>query len=140
MGESQHKTEIDLPDTNGLDGSYISARRMQTGMLNFYYYLIPLKVRSINSNEIEVSFAGEKGIYEQVETYLFKMKERNKLIQWIGNISFQVEDQQVRQISTVYSDYLPMPKLKSDLSLKITVIIFTLSVLYFVVMLVCFPY
>lgn len=133
LGESHHKAEIDFPDTIGLDGSYISARRMQTGMLNFYYYLIPLKVRSINSNEIEISFAGEKGIYEQVEPYLFKVKEGNNLIQSIGNISFQVEDQQVRQISTVYSDYLPMPKLKSDLSLKITVIIFALSVLYFVV-------
>ena len=140
LGENQHKAEIDLPDTTGLEGSYISARRMKTGMLNFYYYLIPLKIRSINSNEIEVSFASEKGTYEQVEPYLFKVKEGNNLIQSIGNISFQVEDQRVRKISTVYSDYLPMPRLKSDLSLKITVIIFALSVLYFVVMPACFPY
>ena len=134
LGENQHKAEFNLPDTTGLDGSYISARRMQTGMLNFYYYLIPLKVRSISSTEIEVSYANEKGIYEQVEPYLFKMKEGNNLIQSIGNLSFQVEDQQVKKISAMYSDYLPMPKLKSDLSLKITVIIFAISALYFVVM------
>ena len=63
----------DLPNSQITEGKYLTTRRMKSGFLNLYYYLLPLTVKSLNANEIEVSLAGMKANYVQTYPNVYKM-------------------------------------------------------------------
>ncbi|WP_176470208.1 serine hydrolase [Terribacillus saccharophilus] len=112
VGEKDQETVSvsNLPSSQSLEGKYISARKMESGFLHLYNYLIPLTVQSINENEIEVSLAGATAIYTQIYPDVYKMKNGSPLFIPTSVLYFSNDDGDIKQIHTSISDYLPMDK------------------------------
>jgi len=120
----------DLPNTQVTEGSYLTARRMKSGFINLYYYLLPLTVKSLNANEIEVSLAGMKATYIQTHPNVYKMTKGSNMFILTNVLYFSIEDDEVKQISTSISDYLPLDKSKSWLT--ISAVLFIYCFMYFI--------
>lgn len=130
-----HDVEIaeeSMPDSKVVEGSYLSSRRPHSGFLNLYYhYLVPLKIKAINNNQIELNLAGMKADYIQVRPYLYKLIDGHTGFIPNNRMYFHVKDGAVEQISTAYSDYLPMDK--SNTFLYLTLAIFVWCLIYFII-------
>jgi len=120
----------DLPNSQITEGKYITTRRMESGFLNLYYYLQPLTVKSLNANEIEVSLAGMKADYVQTHPNVYKMTDGSPLFNLTKVLYFTIEDGEVKQISTSISDYLPLDKSISWLT--ISAVLFIYCLVYFI--------
>jgi CubicO group peptidase (beta-lactamase class C family) len=131
VGDNKHIIKDNLPDSKKLEGTYITARRMDSGFLNAYYYLTPFKVSSVNTNKIEVSIAGMTANYIQTSPYVYKMTEGNNVFIPNNVLYFHVENGTVKQISTSISDYLPLDK--SLPLLVINSILIIICVVYFLI-------
>lgn len=107
-----------LPNSKSLEGKYISARKMESGFLNLYNYLLPLTVQSINENEIEVSLAGATAVYTQTYPDVYKMKNGHPLFIPTSVLYFSNDDGDIKQIHTSISDYLPTDKSSYWLSMN----------------------
>lgn len=110
IGESVFHPVANAPDSFDVEGTYISARRTDSGFLHLYYYLTPLKVKSLNENEIQISVMGMKGNYIQEEPYTYRFVNGDSVFLPMQTLYFQVDEGVVNQISTTYSDFLPMDK------------------------------
>ncbi|WP_068676789.1 serine hydrolase [Oceanobacillus sp. Castelsardo] len=110
IGESVFHPVSDAPNSTDIEGTYISARKMGSGFLHLYYYLTPLKVKSLNADEIEISIMGMKGNYIQEDPYTYRFVNGDSGFLPMQTLYFQVEEGAVSQISTAYSDFLPMDK------------------------------
>ncbi|MFS0561419.1 hypothetical protein AB1K91_11815 [Terribacillus sp. 179-K 1B1 HS] len=132
VGEKEKNNVITshLQNSQSLEGTYISARRMESGFLNLYNYLLPLTVKSKNENEIEVNLAGATGNYTQIYPNVYKMKNGNPLFIPASVLYFSTEDGDIKQIHTSISDYLPMDK--SPYWLTISAILFVYCFVYFI--------
>lgn len=108
--EIDEGTIADLPNAEITEGKYLTVRRMKNGFLNLYYYLLPLTVKSLNANEIEVSFAGMTANYVQTHPNTYKMTDGSDFFIPTNVLYFSTEDGEVKQISTSISDYLPLDK------------------------------
>ncbi|PIC89359.1 hypothetical protein CSV71_10590 [Sporosarcina sp. P21c] len=120
----------DLPNSQETEGKYLSARRIKSGFLNLYYYLLPLTVKSINENEIEVSLAGMKANYVQTYPNVYKMTTGSNMFILTNVLYFSMKDGEVKQISTSISDYLPIDK--STFWLTISAVLFIYCLIYFI--------
>jgi CubicO group peptidase (beta-lactamase class C family) len=110
IGESIFHPVSDAPNSSDVEGTYMSARRMGSGFLQLYYYLTPLKVESLNPNEIEVTIMGMKGNYIQEDPYTYRFVNGDSIFLPMQTLYFQEDEGAVNQISTAYSDFLPMNK------------------------------
>ena len=108
--EQHNVSSSHLPSSKSLEGKYISARRIESGFLKLYAYLLPLTVTSINENEIEVSLAGATAVYTQTSPDVYKMKNGDPLFFPTSVLYFSNENGDIKQIHTSISDYLPMDK------------------------------
>ncbi|MFA1819269.1 serine hydrolase domain-containing protein [Virgibacillus oceani] len=132
VGDGDKTVEEKLPNSSVTEGSYLTARSMHSGFMNlYYYYLIPLNIKSINDNEIEVSVSGLTANYVQTSPYVYKMTSGHNAFIPNNVMYFQVTDGAVEQISTSYSDYLPMEKSKAFL--YITMGLFIWCAVYFLI-------
>ncbi|PIC63742.1 hypothetical protein CSV79_10410 [Sporosarcina sp. P13] len=134
VGEKELDEEVklaDLPNAQLTEGTYLTTRRMKSGFLNLYYYLLPLTVKSLNANEIEVSLAGMKANYVQIHPNVYKMTTGSPMFILTNVLHFSIEDGEVKQISTAITDYLPMDKSRSWLT--ISAVLFIYCVIYFIV-------
>lgn len=132
VGESERTLEENLPSTSVVEGTYLSARRMLSGFINlYYYYFTPLHVTAMNEKEIEVDAAGMKANYRQISPYVYQMTSGDPAFIPNQIMSFHVTGETVSQISTTYSDYLPMDK--SQAWLTTTLIVFIWCAIYFLV-------
>lgn len=122
---------VDLPNSQIIEGKYLTARIMKSSFLNLYYYLLPLTVKSLSANEIEVSLAGMKANYVQTHPNVYKMTDGSSMFIPTNVLYFSIEDGEVRQISTSISDYLPLDK--SPFWLIISAVLFIYCFVYFVV-------
>jgi len=121
----------DLPNSQITEGKYLTTRRMESGFLNLYYYLQPLTVKSLNANEIEVSLAGMKTNYVQTHPNVYKMTNGSTMFIPTNVLYFSIEDGEVQQISTSISDYIPLDKSRSWLT--ISAVLFIYCSVYFIV-------
>ena len=123
----------DLPNSQITEGKYLTTRRMKSGFLNLYYYLLPLTVKSLNANEIEVSLVGMKANYVQTYPNVYKMTNGSNIFIPTNVLYFSIEDGEVKQISTSISDYLPLDKSMILVNNKCCIIHLLFSILY------CYP-
>ena len=121
----------DLPNSQITEGTYLTTRRMKSGFLNLYYYLLPLTVKSLNANEIEVSLVGMKANYVQTYPNVYKMTKGSTMFIPTNVLYFSIEDGEVKQISTSISDYLPLDK--NIFWLTISAVLFIYCLVYFIV-------
>ncbi|PAD20280.1 hypothetical protein CHH64_14425 [Terribacillus saccharophilus] len=132
VGEKEQHTvsSSHLPSSKSLEGKYISARRIESGFLNLYAYLVPLTVTSINEKEIEVSLAGATAVYTQTYPDVYKMKNGHPLFIPTSVLYFSNDDGDIKQVHTSISDYLPMDK--SPYWLTINAILAVYCFLFFI--------
>ena len=123
-------TSVDLPNSQITEGKYLTARRMKSSFLNLYYYLLPLTVKSLSPNEIEVSLAGMKANYVQTYPNVYKMTDGSPMFIPTNVLYFSIKDGEVNQISTSISDYLPLDK--SIFWLITSAVLFIYCFIYFV--------
>ncbi|GAF65138.1 beta-lactamase [Bacillus sp. TS-2] len=116
-------------EASSVEGTYLSGRRTHNSFINLYYYLIPLKVTSLNDNEINVSLAGMDATYVQTQPYLYEMVTGAPFYHTMKEIYFHVENGHVSKISAPISDYLPLPQSKT--SLYIQAVLFVICSVYF---------
>ena len=121
---------VDLPNSQITEGKYLTARKMKSSFLNLYYYLLPLTVKSLSANEIEVSLAGMKANYVQTHPNVYKMTDGSSMFIPTNVLYFSIEDGEVNQISTSISDYLPLDK--SLFWLITSAVLFIYCFIYFV--------
>lgn len=97
-----------MPSSSDVEGSYISARRMANGFLELYSYLMPLTVKAIGENTIELSLAGQTTALIQTRPHVYERTSVNGTIfdYHFSPIYFDVKDGRVERIS---GDYIPMP-------------------------------
>lgn len=110
VGEAEPVIAENLPDSQEVEGTFLTARRTHSGFLNVYYYLTSLTVRSTNPDEITISMGGIPATYIQTSPYVYKLSDDNHLFIPINTLYFQMEDGEVTQISTSIADYLPTDK------------------------------
>ncbi|WP_422122406.1 serine hydrolase domain-containing protein [Planococcus sp. X10-3] len=129
VGEAEPVIEDDLPDSQEVEGTFITARRMHSGFLNVYYYLTSMTVSSTDPDEITVSMAGMPATYTQTSPYVYKLSDDNNLFIPINALYFHVENGEVTQISTSIADFLPTDR---SMPLLITyLVLFLISTAYF---------
>ncbi|MCU9614912.1 beta-lactamase family protein [Caldibacillus lycopersici] len=132
VGEDERMVEDNLPSNSNVEGTYLSARRMMDGFLSlYYYYLTPFHVTAQNENEIVVDAAGLEAIYQQTSPYVYQMTSGSAAFIPNDILYFHVKDGVVNQISTTFSDYLPMDK--SNAWLMVTLLLFIFCTVYFLV-------
>ena len=130
VGEGDKTIEDKAPNSAVAEGSYLTSRSMHSGFMSlYYYYLIPMNITSINDNEIEVSTSGLTANYVQTSPYVYKMTSGHNAFIPNNVMYFHVKNGAVEQISTSYSDYLPMDKSKAFL--YITLGLFIWCIVYF---------
>ena len=136
VGEAEPVIEENLPNSQEVEGTFLTARRTHNGFLNVYYYLTSLTVRSTNPDEITISMGGIPATYIQTSPYVYKLSDDNHLFIPINTLYFQMEDGEVTQISTSIADYLPTDK--SMPLLMAYLIIVLICTLYFFISAVVF--
>lgn len=136
VGEAEPVIAENLPDSQEVEGTFLTARRTHSGFLNVYYYLTSLTVRSTNPDEITISMGGIPATYIQTSPYVYKLSDDNHLFIPINTLYFQMEDGEVTQISTSIADYLPTDK--SMPLLMAYLIIVLICTLYFFISAVVF--
>ena len=87
-------------------------------------------MKSLNANEIEVSLAGMKANYVQTYPNVYKMTNGSTMFIPTNVLYFSIEDGEVKQISTSISDYLPLDK--SITWLTISAVLFIYCLVYFI--------
>lgn len=131
VGGKEPMVQNGLPDSEALEGTYLTARRMHSGFMNLYFYLLPLTVKPINHQEIEVSISDLKAIYKQTDPYVYKMMSGDHAFIPNQVMYFHVKDDNVEQITTSYADYLPIDK--STSYLYVTFGLFVWCLIYFLI-------
>lgn len=126
VGEGNH------PDAAGVQGTYISARRMHNGFLELYSYLTLLNVKAVDQNSIELNVIGQNSTLVQTSPYVFERVNANGPIleYYAGKLYFEVENGAVTRIS---GDYLPLPAGRTMPWLIASLIIVVISAVYLVV-------
>ncbi|WP_185970880.1 serine hydrolase domain-containing protein [Alkalicoccobacillus porphyridii] len=134
VGEKDQLNLADnLPSTGEVEGSFLPARRPHHSFISLYFYLMPYHVTTIQENEIQISYAGLTANYRQTSPYVYEMMEGDSFFHSMKNLTFQVEDGKVAQISTAISDYLPYPAGKTPPFLMIHVVLAIICVLFFLI-------
>lgn len=109
VGEKKLTSTKKLPHAKTTEGTYIYARKMDSSFIKmYYYYFTQLKIKATSNKEIEVSVGGLKANYIQTEPYIYKYKDGNELFLAMDTLSFQLKDNKVHKISTLYTDFLPL--------------------------------
>ena len=134
VGESEPQAAVeDLPNTEELEGSFLAARRPHHSFISLYFFLMPYQVKPIQENEIEINYAGFTANYVQTSPYVYEMSHGDTIFYPMKQLSFQVENGKVQQISTSISDYLPLPAGKTTPILNAYMVLAIVCVLYFLV-------
>lgn len=131
VGKGEQSVQENLPPASEVEGSYLSARRTYSGLMNLYSYLTPLHIQTINSNEIEMEIAGFRANYIQTSPHVFKLKDGDRVFTPNNVMYFHVNEGEVEQISTSYADYLPMDKSKPYLLISLGLFIWCMA--YFLI-------
>ena len=111
LGENKNSTPLyegSLPDAGDVEGTYISARRAHNGFLKLYGFLSLLSVHAMDSDTIELRFAGQSAKYVQTEPYVYKQVEANSSFfkYNFATVYFEMKDDVVQRVS---GDFLPLP-------------------------------
>ncbi|GAB2544126.1 serine hydrolase domain-containing protein [Gracilibacillus alcaliphilus] len=123
VGDGEQTIQANLPTSDTVEGSYLSARRVHSGFMNLYSYLMPLQIRSISEHEIEANIAGFTANYVQTSPYVYKMINGDHVFIPNKVMYFHVKNGKVEQISTSYSDYTAMDKPQAFLIISLGVFI-----------------
>lgn len=118
-----------------LEGKYLMARRPEHSVAKLYPYFIPLKVEAIGENRIQVSQMTETAEYIQTAPNVYRKASGSSMFDPIPQLYFQVENGSVIQISSVVSDYLPLPAGRTTPFLILYIVAAALCGLYFITML-----
>lgn len=126
--------EKDLPDVSEVAGTYVAARRMQSGFLEFYAYLSLLNVKVIDQNRIELKMFGETSTMIQTQPYVFERIESNgPIFQYHFNpVYFEMNDGKVMRLS---GDFVPLPY---NRSLNWLIFTFLFTLVFSIFMLISF--
>lgn len=110
--EIEPEPQNTLPETQQVEGTYISARRMHTGFLEVYAYLSLMTVRTVTSNTIELNMLGQTSTMIQTKPYFFERINANGAIfeNNFKSIYFEIEDGEVKRIT---GDFLPLPSMRT---------------------------
>ncbi len=97
-----------LPDARDVEGTYISARKAHNGFLKLYGFFSLLSVHAMDSDTIELRFAGQSAKYVQTVPYVYKQFEANSSFfkYNFGTVYFEMKEGTVQRVS---GDFLPLP-------------------------------
>lgn len=142
VGEKERTSLKKLPNAGNTEGTYMYARKMDSSFIKmYYYYFTQLKIKAISNNEIELNMGGLKANYIQTEPNVYKYKDGNELFIAMDTLSFQIKDNRVQKISTLYTDFLPSDKSKGWLTTSAVlflycILFFLLSSIFYIIHLV----
>ncbi|WP_312096038.1 serine hydrolase domain-containing protein [Niallia sp.] len=113
VGKKELTSSKKLPSAKATEGTYIYARKMDSTFIKmYYYYFTQLKIKAVSNNEMELNVGGITANYIQTEPYVYKYKDGNELFLAMDTLSFQIKDDKIHKISTLYTDFLPSDKSK----------------------------
>ena len=109
--ETSHPETSDLPDISDINATLVSARKMESTILEFVSYLGLVTITSAGDNQLALSMGEFNMVYEQVAPYEFQIIETDNLFlpQVMRRFTLAIEDGLITHVRIGAFDLIALP-------------------------------